>query len=228
MKKSYILCDASSIISLTNSCFIEVLYFLHNKFKVDFIIPPSVEYETVTRPLELQSNAFSLSALRIKKAIDDKVITVVDAKTEERTKTILSLANKIFFVRGQPLNIVHKGEMELIAVSKELNINNILVDERTTRLIIEAPFLFKSHLENEFRVAVMINRSNLERLKEISKELKIIRSTELLAVAYEHGFLDRYEKLKWKVLEAGLFNLKYSGCSIRSKEINDFMRAVKI
>jgi len=228
MKRKEILCDSSALISLTASCFTGVLNFLHHRFNVDFIISPTVEYECVTRPLESKSREHTLSALRIKEAIQNRVIIKIDADVGERTQTLEEMANKVFFVKGQGLRIAHKGETELLALSKELGINNLLMDERTTRILIEAPFKYKTHLEEEFKVNVMLNKKNLLTFQEMFANLGIIRSTELLILAYENGMMNDLKDLKKPMLEAGLFGLKYSGCAIRSDEIEAFMRKLEL
>ncbi len=227
MKRKEILCDSSSLISLTASCFTGVLNFLHHRFNVDFIISPTVEYECVQRPLESKSKQHALSALRIKDAIQHGVILKIDADVGERTQTLEEMANKVFFVKGQGLRIVHKGETELLALSKELGINNLLMDERTTRILIEAPFKYKQHLEDEFKVNVMLNKKHLLTLQEMFANMNIIRSTELLVLAYENGMMNDLKDLKKPMLEAGLFGLKYAGCSIRSDEIEAFMKQLE-
>jgi len=116
--------------------------------------------------------------------------------------------------------------MEMIALSEHLGVKNILVDERTTRLISEAPFRYKEHLEKEFKVVVMLNKKNLLDIKKIVENMKIIRSSELLILAYEHGMFDNFNSMKKEFLEAGLYSLKYSGCSIQSFEIDKYLGSI--
>lgn len=224
MKNKDVLCDSSSLISLGDSCLDNVFYFLHEKFGVRFLIPPEVEYEVVTRPLSGGLFQYYFSALKMQKAIHDKVLaTVPRSDNEPLTGQILEAANNLFFIRGGAMRLVHPGEAGMIAAAKQLGISTILIDERTTRMLIEAPDALKKHLEGEFGVHAMVNRKNLERLAELTKGLNVIRSCELLVLAYEHGFLDRFPE-KQKALEAGLYRVRFSGCSLSLHEIQEFVK----
>lgn len=222
-----ILCDASSLISLTRSCFENVLSFMHNAHGVRFFIPPSVEQEIITRPLSLSNKQYALSAMRLKNAMRKKVILRLDADVLEKAKEYLKVANNLFFVKGRGMKVVHLGEMELIALSQHLKIDNILIDERTTRMLIESPFRYKKHLEEEFKVNVMINKQNFSLFQNLTRDMRIIRSSELLIVSYENGLMDGLKGLKRDTLSAALYSLKYFGCAIRYDEIKRFMNKVR-
>ena len=42
-------------------------------------------------------------------------------------------------------------------------------------------------------------------------------------LAYEEGFFNSFDKLQREALEAALYKMKYSGCSISFDEIFDYM-----
>ena len=222
-----VLCDASSLISFTRSCFSNVLSFMHNTQGVRFFISPAVEKEIITRPLSLKTRQYALSAMRLKDLMRKKIILKIDADVLEKAKEYLKITNNLFFVKGRGMNIIHLGETEIIALADHQGINNILIDERTTRMLIESPFIYKKHLEDEFKVTVMLNKQNLSLFRNITKNLKIIRSSELLTVAYENGLMDGLKELKRDTLSAGLFSLKYSGCAIRFDEITRLMGKIR-
>ena len=167
------------------------------------------------------------SAVRIRDAIDDGVITVVDAKVADKTRRIMNMANNMFYIKGRPLRLIHHGESEILALSKKLGIENILIDERTTRMLIEAPFSLKEHLEEEFRVNVMVDKKKFKELTSEISSIQAIRSSELVMLAYENGYFRRFEKIQKKAVEAALYKMKYSGCSIGFDEINEYMTWVK-
>ncbi len=215
-----VLCDSSSLISLTDTCFIDVFYFLSKKFDVDFVIPPSVRKEIIDRPLSIQMKAYQLSALRMKKALSDGVLIEVNADTELEAKNILSMANTSFFVRGKPIHLIDLGEADMIALAHALNINLLLMDERTTRMLIEAPFRLKEHLEKELHTNIMLNKKSFEAFRDYTRDMQVIRSSELLTVAFEKGFISK------EMFEAGLYALKYNGCSISFDEIEEIKRLV--
>jgi len=226
MVRSDILCDSGAFISLTSSCLDQILYFLHEKYNTEFIIPNFVEEECVNRPLNHNLKAFYFSALKIKNAINRNVITKVNSDVMEKGRKIQALANNLFYMKGKPLTLIQLGEAEMIALARELDIPILLVDERTTRMLIEAPFKMKEHLENEFNVTVMLNKKNLREFTDITKTFKVIRSSELVMLAYENGFFNSFSDMKKQALEAALYRVKFSGCSISFDEIETYLKSV--
>ena len=228
MQNADILCDTSSLVSLTDSCLDGILHFLHDHFNFRFIIPPSVEAEAITRPISGGLKQYSFSALKITQAMNRKVVIRVDADTKDEAEKILNLTNNLFFIKGRPLRLVHLGEAEMIGLARVLGLTALLIDERTTRMLIEAPFKIKEHLEQEFGVNIMINKDNLMQFSEFTKGMEIIRSSELLILAYENGYFDHFDKIKRNVLEAALYKVKFSGCAIRFDEIDTFVKNIRI
>src|SRR3989338_10618079 len=193
MQETDILCDSSSLISLTGSCLDNIIHFLHSEFKIKFIIPASVEEESVTRPLSSHIRQYSFSAMKIKKALKDgTLVKIQNGDGKHKVDDVLNAANNMFFIKGKPITLVHLGEAEMITLACELDVKNILIDERTTRMMIEAPFKLKEHLEEEFGINVMVNRNSLTTFSELTKGLEAIRSTELLILAYENGYFDSF------------------------------------
>lgn len=222
-----ILCDSGVLISLTSGCLDGILHFFAENHDFRFVIPPSVEYESVTRPLKSGLRKHLFSAIRIKDFIEDGVVVVVDAKVEDKAQRIMNSANNMFYVKGKPLRLIQFGESEMLALAIELGIGNILIDERTTRMLIEAPFRLKEHLESEFSVNVMVNKSSYRELESKISSLNALRSSELVMLAYENGYFKNFESLQRDALEAALFKMKFSGCSISFDEISGYMSMVK-
>lgn len=227
MKTNDVLCDSGVLISLTSACLDNLLYFFAENHGLRFVIPPSVEEEVVGRPVNNNLREHLFSSIRIKDAIDDGVIVVVDAKVEEMTRRIMNLANNLFYIRGKPLRLIQMGETEMLAASKKLGIEHVLIDERTTRMLIEAPFSLKEHLEDEFSVNVMMDKKKFKELTSEISPIKAIRSSELVMLAYENGYFKRFEKVQKKAVEAALYKMKYSGCSIGFDEISEYITWVK-
>lgn len=228
MDNADILCDTSTLVSLTGSCLDSALHFLHERMGFRFIIPRSVESEAVTRPLSTGLKQYSFSALKIRQAMNRRVVIRVDADTQREAYRILNLTNNLFFAKGKPLTLVQLGEAEMIGLAQVLGLNALAIDERTTRMLIEAPFRIKEHLEQEFGVNILVNKENLMAFSEYTKGMEVIRSSELLILAYENGMFDHFDKLKKDVLEAALYKLKLSGCAIRFDEIETFVKGVRI
>lgn len=227
MKREDIMCDSGSFISLTASCMDRTLYFLHEKFGLRFVIPPSVEYEAVTRPLYDHLTQFAFSAIRIKDAIHDGVILKVEENVRTDARHIIDLANNLFYVHGKPLKLIHLGEAEMVALAHKLDVKNLLIDERTTRMLIEAPFRLKEHLEKEFSTHIMLDKKKMREFSDITRSMNVIRSSEIVILAYENGFFNHFKDIKKEALEAALYKTKYSGCSIRFDEIKTYLKSVK-
>ena len=224
MKSSYVLCDASSLISLTGSCLDNLLPFFLERFGVRFLIPKSVEYEAVTRPLSFKSKIHNFSALRIKDMIHDGVIEVVSENAEEETKALMKLGNNIFYARGRPVRLIHLGETEMLVLANRLQVPSLLMDERTTRILVEDPILLKGHLQKEFHTNIMVNKKHLLDFSSKIKDLDVIRSTELLYLAYENGFLRHFNDIEQEAAEAALYNLKYAGCAVSFNELKEYAK----
>lgn len=228
LKTADVICDSGIFISLTSSCLIDILYFFSNKKTVRFVIPPAVEEEMVDYPMNRRIKRYLFSAIRIKDAINDGVVTKIEKENiSHEGERIMEFANNLFFLRGKPLKLIQRGESEMLALAFELGVENLLVDERTTRMLVEAPFRLKEHLEHEFGVNVMVNKRNLNELSKRIGSLNIIRSSELVAVAYEHGFFRKFGDMEKEAFEAALYRIKFSGCSIGFDEIKDCLKQVK-
>ena len=217
-----IVCDSSSLISLTDSCFIHVVYFLKKKYSGRFIIPPSVEKECVEQPMQIRN--YALHAIRIKRALSEKMIDVVEAKNVRAADELKFIANNVFHVEGTPLRLLHAGEADVISLALELGVDNLLMDERTTRMLVEDPEALRQHLEHELGKQIGINDENLSAFSRATKRLRFFRSTELILLAHEKGYFSDYGELEREAVEASLYKLKYSGCAVGFGEIGDYAR----
>lgn len=222
MKKKYLLCDSSSLISLSDSCLDSLLYFFRDNFGVKFIIPKSVEYEAVLRPLSMRTKVYCFSAIRIKDMINDDVIEVIDADIAEETRKLMDLGNSIFYAHGKPLKILHLGETGMIALAKSLQVNSLLMDERTTRILLEDPVSLAKHFQDEFHTNVMVNRQKLSEFSSRAGKMDVIRSTELVYMGARQGFFEPFGELESQAAEAALYKLKYSGCAVSFKELKEY------
>ena len=73
----------------------------------------------------------------------------------------------------------------------------------------------------------MVNKKNLLEFDSQVKGLDVIRSTELLYLAYENGFLKHFDKLEKNAAEAALYNLKYAGCAVSFKELKQYAKMME-
>ncbi|MFH0817304.1 MAG: hypothetical protein V1909_01590 [Candidatus Micrarchaeota archaeon] len=220
-----VVCDSSSLIALAESCLFGVIELLGESLPGGFFVSERVKRECIDTPMRMRSH--ELTAVRLKDAMNRGVIKLSAAGSEGELNSILWAANNIFYVKGKPLSIIHSGEADMIAAAKIMGTNNILIDERTTRMLVEAPEKLRDHLEREFMRSVHVNEEYLLRFEKMTKELVIIRSSELVMVAYERGYFRRYGSLEKKAVEASLYGLKFNGCGISFSEIDEFCNTIK-
>jgi predicted nucleic acid-binding protein len=230
MRKNIIF-DTGPIISFTLNELLWLLDILKERFDGDFIIPGSVRYELITRPL--RTKRFMFEAIRVNDKINEGTLKVVeDKKIAAKGKQLTDWVNNSFKAKDKSLEIVHKAEMESVAAALILDSSALVVDERTTRMAIEEPYELKKLLEKRLHTDVIINEKILKKFKEATKGLKIIRSVELVTVAYNMGLLDKYviangkidKKMKQVLLKSVLWALKLNGCAISKKNIDDIIK----
>lgn len=213
-----IIFDSGTLINFSMNGLVSLLADLKKKFKGKFIMPKEVKFETLDKPLKIKR--FMLGALKIKSLIQDKVmempesIGITEKQITEKKREILKRANNSFFARGEFMHIIDDGEASCLALSLlagEKGIDNVIaVDERTTRMIIENPENLRKLFEDKLRTRV-----DLKDDFSFLEGIKVIRSTELVYVAYKKNLVE----MKNGILEALLYATKYKGCSISEQEI---------
>lgn len=210
--------DTSSIISIVMNDLIDVLKDLKTDFRGEFYITPSVKNELVDKPLRTKN--YSLEAMMVQKLIDESYLKIL--KPKKSTNQIETIANHLFKVNGKDVQILQAGEIEALMLALELNAEAFVIDERTTRVLIEESDNLKDLLERKLHTKVIVNKDNLKVISKMAKNIKIIRSTELAFVAYEKGLLERYISSKYNKkdqVDALLWGMRTRGCSISVDEI---------
>ncbi|MEK6867558.1 MAG: hypothetical protein AABX98_01930 [Nanoarchaeota archaeon] len=227
--------DTGPIISLTLNNLLWILEELRKGYKGEFYITPAVYDELINKPLSTRK--YKLEALQVLPYITKGTLKVYNnLPIINIAKELDTVANKIFQVEGNYVQIVHRGEIEAVATAVFLKADAIAIDERTTRHLIESPERIAQHMENTMHKSVTINSENLKRVKELVGDLKVIRSVEFVTIAYEKGLLNVYTEnaatrivpnIKQAVLEGALWGVKLNGCSVKEEEINDILRMEK-
>ena len=223
--------DSGPLISLTLNNLLWLLEPLKKRFKGNFYLSKSVRNELVEKPLK--TRRFEFEALQALYYIENGTVEVIDNKEiNKKTEELIELANNSFKAKSNFIKIVHHGEISGIAVCIHLNCDTFVVDERTLRLLIENPHKLKNILEHRLHTEVDINKNNLKKFRDMTKNIKLIRSVELVTTAYELGFLDSYAPNipygKKILLEAVLWGVKLSGCSASKREIEQIARIEKV
>jgi hypothetical protein len=71
---------------------------------------------------------------------------------------------------------------------------------------------------------IFVNQKNLEKIGKWVKSIKVIRSVELVMVAYEKGILDKYlledKGARRTLVESLLWGVKLHGCALSKQELD--------
>ena len=215
MKK--VVCDSSSIIALSMNC----LLWLLGKFKAEFYIPLYVRKEIFDVPVS--SPKYGFEAMRNGLAIGN--ILKVRGTNVKLRKKVMDLGNSLLKVEGRPIQIIHAGEADAIALALSEGIDTFLVDEKNTRFMIENREILRESIQRRMHKKVEIDREVEKEIVKLMGHLKVIRSTEILAVAVKRGILD-WPYTKKDLLRNALYALKFSGCAITEAEIVELVNLV--
>ena len=222
MTQKVLIFDSGSLISLSINGLLEELKKLKKIFNGEFIITKEVKKEVVDNPIKIKM--YELEALKIQNLIDEgclnmpNKIGITDKEITNLMFKLMNFANTMFIGNRNEIQLIQQGETSCLALSKILNekkIKNVLVvDERTTRMLVEKPENLKELLEKKMHTNVKLKESNFKEFNGF----KIIRSTELIYIAYKKGLINLRGK---EVLDALLYALKFKGCAISSEEIEE-------
>jgi hypothetical protein len=212
-----------------------VLEPLKSRFGGTFYITPEVYKELIDKPLS--THKYKFEALQILPLISKGILTVADGKMIDRTTEELhTLANHCFSAQGNYMTLIHRAETQVLACAIENKCDTIVVDERITRMLVEQPRLLEQHLERKLHTDVKIDAKAMKKISDQVGHLKVIRSFEIVTVAYELGLLDVFAlkdeekvipRIKEAVLEGVLWGVKLSGCAVREDEISAVLRIEK-
>jgi len=205
---------------------------LNKYFPGQFLITPRVRAELIDRPLTTKKYKFE--ALQMIPYILDGSLKVYNAeKVKPILDEILTLGNHLLKARDRYLTLVHPAEMEVIATAVFLKAKAVVIDERTARELLEDPDELAHWMSRKLKCDVRIDQESLKRFRRLTKGIRVIRSAELVTVAYELGLLNRYVMAKEEkiipdlqnvLLESVLWGVKLNGCSISRDEISQIRR----
>jgi len=220
--------DSSTIITLALNNLLWILKPLKEKYKGEFYITQEIKEEIIDVPIKIKK--FKLEAIQIQEIIDQGIFKIYPEHIQEKEQKLKNLANQIFFVKGQFMPIIDRGELSALVLAKEINADGVLIDERTTRLIIENPELLANIFRHKLHTKIKINEKNLQQFSEDYSNLKVFRSTELNLIAYELGILDKYTKSKTidkkEMIEGIIWGMRFKGCSISDDEISEILKTI--
>jgi len=222
-----IVVDSSSLITLSGNCFIKLLKHLTEQEKISFLMPESVYYESVQKPIKIKR--FELNAVRIRDIVEEGYLKLIRTtpnikKTMEELSTVSA---NIYNVKGKNFRLIDLGEAETLALMKEINSELLLIDERTTRMLIEEPQNVLEFLQRRHRCNVEFDNDSIQKFSNLFGKIKIIRSTELIALSYENGCFAKEMHRTKQALEAALYAAKFAGCAVSFEEIKSFLKNVR-
>jgi hypothetical protein len=226
MIAKYLIFDSGTLINITQNCLINMFRKLQGVFKGGFVITPTVKYESIEHPIKIKR--YQWGAIRVQSLIEEGLIKmiedeqIVDYKTlSAKTNEVMELVNNSYFSEGKSIHLIEKGEAECMALSLLLSAKGIdnaaVIEERTARMICENPENLKKLMEEKLEIKLEVKYENLKAFQRI----KVLRSTELVYLAYKMGLADGDKK----TLEAMLYALKFGGCSISEKEVQFLKKA---
>lgn len=223
--KKAIIFDAGALISLSTNGLLDELQKLKEIFSGDFLLTEQVKDEVIDNPIKMRYYEFE--ALKVQQLLEGGVLRMADSYgvsnslINSKTEEILNMANGFFMNSNNKVNIMQLGEASCLALSRILSekaIDNVIViDERTTRMLVEKPENLKELLERKLHTKMVLVKKDFKYFEGF----KIIRSAELMYVAWKKNLID---VKKGDVLKALLYALKSKGCSISEEEINEIKR----
>jgi len=224
--KKAIVFDSSTIISLALNNLLWILQPLKEQYKGDFWITESVRKEIIDRPFTIKK--YKLESIQISNEIQRGVLQVYPQDLSLETKELSNKANKVFFGKKNSLQIIDEGELSVLVLAEKINAEAVAIDERTTRLLLEAPKSLQMIFRERFNEDIKVNTNELKEFQEQVKGIQVIRSIELCIIAFEKGILNTYLQKtdlqsKKDLLDALLWSMRLKGCSISDKEMQEIL-----
>lgn len=218
--------DTGPLISLVMSRLIWILPKLKEKYGGKFYITPSVRRELIERPIKIKR--FEFEALQAMKLVREGVLEIYDKIPKSKVNELEKLANNSFKIGNKNMDVVQSGELESVACALEIGAEAVVMDERTLRLFIENSKEMEKLLEIRFKRDVVSIPGRIRQFSQKLKTIKIIRSIELVGVAYKIGILNEYipkiKEGKATLIDSVLWATKFNGCAVTSHEIEELKR----
>ncbi len=215
--------DAGPVITLVTSRLVWILPTLKKQFNGTFYITPAVKFELIDRPLTVKR--FEFEALEVMKMIKEGILQVYDKVPKKRVMELQNLANSSFSIKGKTMDIIQSGELESLAGVLETGADAIVMDERTLRLFIENSAEMQNLLKTRFQSEVSADQAKMKAFVQAAKGVTIIRSIELVGVAYRMGLLKDYipegKEGKETLVDSVLWATKFNGCAVTEHEIEE-------
>jgi len=224
-----IIVDSSTIISCAMNCLMWVFDELSKK-GIQFIVPKGVKKEIIDSGLH--SKKFKYEAIRVSRYFSKGIFKESEEEIKKETSEMLRYANSSFYIKHNPMRILQKADAEVAVLAKKIKADAIATDEKTLRLLVEAPDSIKKILEKKFNSKVEVNEKELYNFNKEFKNIPVVRSVDLIALAYSMGIFEdtvkrfcpnRNRQCKMEIIDGLLYSLRFSGCAVSFKEIEDYV-----
>lgn len=212
--------DSGPLINLSMNGLLPILEKLHTLGKIKFMITSYVRAEVCESPLRIPQ--FEWGALAINNLIEKKVLELPEAigftqkELDAKTREAMECANHAFRTDNQWVTIVSDAEMSCIALAQLAKAQGheplLVIDERTARLLCEAPENIEKLMSHKLHRDVTSEKSCTHQFQGLS----CIRSSELAYVMYKKNL---FQVKHPKTLEALIYATKFKGAAISWDEI---------
>jgi predicted nucleic acid-binding protein len=215
----YLIFDAGPLINFSMNNSLDILRKLKKEFPGKFLITEKVKEEVIDYPKGIKK--FEYNALLLEVLLNEKVIELPNFNGEGKeeyigmTNHIENLANSTFRSQNRNIHLIDSGEASSLALSMMIKEPNVVaIDERTTRMLCENPENLRKLMQKKLHTEIRANKKNYD----FFKKFKVIRSTELVYIANKKHL---FELKSSQVLDAALYAMKYKGCSVSEREIEE-------
>lgn len=217
--------DSGPLINFSLNGMLSLIDALKETFEGKFIMTEQVRREVYERPRQISK--FEWGALKIAHLLTKKVLEMPEAigmnvqELNRRTNELMQCANTAFKANGRAITIVSDAEISCIALAQQVKERGhdplLVIDERTARLLCEAPEQVEHLMASKLHTRVATDNKCLQKFKGLS----CIRSPELAYVAYKKNLLEIKDP---HALEALIYATKFKGAAISWEEINILKR----
>ncbi len=174
---------------------------------------------------------FKLEALQVEELVEKGVLELVDTPgLKQRSDQIMRMANKCLGAHGHALHLMHGGECETLAAASLMRAEAIFIDERITRLLVESPERLAELMGHRLHTRVNLDNRQVKEFRSLVGKPDLMRSAELVLIAYEKGLLDRYKvrikNVERELVDSLLWGVKLHGCAISVPDIEHLTEEV--
>ncbi len=211
---------------MSNVCILDIFRKLKERSKIRFVIGPEVKKEVVDDALK--GNRFKFSGLRIMRLIKEGIIEVIgNSQINAESQNLLNIANRVYSKKRSNVKVIHRGEMESIALMKFLKTDMLACDETIMRLFLEDPEELNSLLTKRLKSKIVFDKKIHKQFMNGIK-IKVIRSVEIAAIAHQIGLFEPFRDIVFRgsaqTLKGVLWALKVSGCGVSYENMEAYVK----